>query len=272
MNIIQSILTILDTRGAVPAAYGPYHMLCLALTALLTVYAVFSGRHREEMKIRKVLLLTSLLVIGLEIYKQINFTFGNGTGIPAFQWYAFPFQFCSTPMYVCLLAALMPKGRVHDALCAYLSTYSVFAGVCVMLYPNDVFINVVGINIQTMVCHGAMVVIGGYLLGSGHVKLEAKTVFKAMPVFACCVTIAAVFNELAHAAGIEGFNMFFISPYETCTLPVYNLVHNVLPFPLNLAVYVLGFTAAAFIVMYVCRSIRFMWTRVHIHKAVPAVR
>lgn len=271
MNILQSILAFLDTRGAVPASYGPYHMLCLALTGLLTVYAIHCGQKHDEKKLRKTLLFTALLVMGLEVYKQINFTFGDGSAVPAFQWYAFPFQFCSTPMYVCLLAALMPKGRVHDALCAYLSTYSVFAGVCVMLYPNDVFIDVVGINIQTMICHGAMVVIGGYLLGSGYVKLESKTVLKAMPVFACAVALAAVFNELAHAAGIEGFNMFFISPYETCTLPVYSLVHNVLPFPLNLAVYVLGFTAAAFIVLNICRGIRSLWNRPHIRKAVPAI-
>ena len=272
MNLWQSVLSILDTRGAAPASYGPYHMLCLAFTGLLTVYAIHCGSNHDEKKIRKILLLTSLLVIGMEVYKQINFTFGDGSGAPSFQWYAFPFQFCSTPMYVGLLAALMPKGRVHNSLCAYLSTYSVFAGVCVMLYPSDVFIDVVGINIQTMICHGAMVVIGGYLLGSGYVKMEAKTVLKAMPVFACAVTLAAVFNELAHAAGIEGFNMFFISPYETCTLPVYSLVHNALPFPLNLAVYILGFTAAAFIILYICRSIRYFWTRVHVRKAVPAIR
>lgn len=271
MHILQSILTFLDTRGAVPASYGPYHMLCLALTGLLTVYAIHCGQKHDEKKIRKTLLLTSILVIGLEIYKQINFTFDDGSAAPDFQWYAFPFQFCSTPMYVSLLAALMPKGKVHDSLCAYLSTYSVFAGVCVMLYPNDVFIDVVGINIQTMICHGAMVVIGGYLLGS-YVKLEGKTVLKAMPVFACAVAMAAGMNELAHTAGIEDFNMFFISPYETCTLPVYSLVHNLLPFPLNLAVYVLGFTAAAFIILYVCRSIRYFWTRVHVHKTMPAVR
>jgi hypothetical protein len=171
-------------------------------------------------------------------------------------------------MYVGLLAALIKQGKVHRSLCAYLATYSVFAGTCVMFYPNSVFVNTVGINIQTMICHGAMVVIGGYLLGSGYVKMEAKTVLRAMPVFACAVATAAGMNELAHAAGIEGFSMFFISPYETCMLPVYSLVHNAVPFPVNLCIYVLGFTAAAFIVMYACRSLHFFWTKIHVRKHV----
>lgn len=269
---MQFILSILDWQGQTPVSYGPYHIFCLVLTAALTAFAVYYGRRHGEKQIRLVLLLTSLLVAGLEIYKQINFTFGDGSSAPAFQWYAFPFQFCSTPMYVGLLAALTKKGRVHSALCAYLATYSVFAGICVMFYPNDVFISTVGINIQTMVCHGAMVVIGGYLLGSGYVKLHWKTVLNAMPVFVCAVVIAAGMNELAHAAGIEGFNMFFISPYETCTLPVYSLVHNAVPFPINLCIYVLGFTAAAFIVLYACRSIHFFWTRIHVRNHVPIVR
>ena len=269
---MQLILSILDLQGKLPVPYGPYHIFCLVLTGALTAFAIYYGRHHGEKQIRLVLLLTSLLIVSLEIYKQINFTFGDGTGQPAYQWYAFPFQFCSTPMYVGLLAALTKRGRVHNALCAYLATYSVFAGTCVMFYPNDVFVETVGINIQTMVCHGAMVVIGGYLLGSGYVKLNWKTELKAMPVFACAVAMAAGMNELAHAAGIEGFNMFFISPYETCTLPVYSLVHNAVPFPVNLAIYVLGFTAAAFIVLYMCKCIHFFWTKIHIRNRVPVYR
>lgn len=267
---MQAILSILDLQGKLPESYGPYHILCLVLTAALTGLAIYCGRRHGEKQIRLVLLLTGLLVVGLEIYKQINFTFGDGSSAPSFQWYAFPFQFCSTPMYVCLLAALTKKGRIHNSLCAYLATYSVFAGTCVMIYPNDVFVETVGINIQTMVCHGAMVVIGGYLLGSGYVKLQFRTVLKAMPVFACAVAMAAGMNELAHMAGIEGFNMFFISPYETCTLPVYSLVHNAVPFPVNLAIYVLGFTAAAFIVLCICKSICYFWTKIHIRSHVPA--
>jgi hypothetical protein len=82
------------------------------------------------------------------------------------------------------------------------------------------------------------------------------------------VAIAAVMNEIAHAAGITPFNMFFISPYEPSSLPVYSLIHSAVPFPVNLMIYVLGFTAAAFIVLYVCKSIRYFWTKIHIRNHV----
>ena len=48
-----------------------------------------------------------------------------------YAWYAFPWQFCSTPMYIGLLAGLS-KGKLHDHFCAYLATFALFAGTAVM--------------------------------------------------------------------------------------------------------------------------------------------
>ncbi len=159
-------------------------------------------------------------------------------------------------MYVGSLAALT-RGKLHDALCSYLATFSLFAGLCVMFYPGDVFIDTIGINVQTMICHGSMVAIGIYLLSTGYVKLAHKTVLKAAPVFAACVLMAAGMNELAHLTGLkETFNMFFISPHWDCTLPLYSLIHEAVPFPLNLLIYIAGFTAAAWIVLLVGMAIR----------------
>lgn len=236
----------MDASMNTPSLFGWFHLLWLGIT-IATTYALCRWGKGKE---RSVILWTTLIVIFLEIYKQINYSFSYTKGITFdYQWYAFPFQFCSTPMYVGLLAALT-HGKLHKALCSYLSTFALFAGLCVMFYPGDVFIDTIGINIQTMICHGSMVVIGIYLLATGYVELTHKTVLKALPVFAVCVFLAAGMNEIAHIAGLkETFNMFFISPYWECTLPVYSLIHSALPFPINLLLYIAGFTAAAFIVL-----------------------
>jgi hypothetical protein len=120
-----------------------------------------------------------------------------------------------------------------------------------------------------------MITVGIYLLGGGYVKAEHKTVLKAIPVFVVCVLLAAVMNEIAYFSGLletETFNMFFISPHCEPSLPVYSLVHNVVPFPVNLCIYVLGFTVAAFIMLNFCKSIRFFWTKIHVRKHVPIYR
>ena len=244
----------------IPALYGWYHWVSLVVILAVSVYLGVFRKNDSQEKTRRTVLLTAVVVIILEIYKQINFSFSYENGIAYdYQWYAFPFQFCSTPMYIGLLAGLTKKGKVHDAACAYLATYAVFAGASVMLYPTTVFIDTIGINIQTVVCHGSMIWIGVYLLATGHVKVEHKTILRAMPVFAVCVALAAIGNEIAYRAGLletETFNMFFISPYCDPHLPVYSLVQGVVPFPLCLVIYIIGFTLAAYLMLLVAMGVK----------------
>ncbi len=248
MTFSTTILQMMDTQMKTPAMYGPFHLVCLAITIAFAALLALRGSKTDEKTMNRIVLITAIVTLGLEIYKQINFTFGDGSAAPSYQWYAFPWQFCSTPMYIGLVAGLLRRGRLQQALLSYLATFALFAGLAVMLYPNTVFVGTVGINIQTMVCHGSMVVIGVGLLASGQVKPEWKTLLRAVPVFTVMVLIAAGMNELARLTGLlesHTFNMFFISPYCDPSLPVYSLVQEVLPFPWCLAVYVLGFTAAA---------------------------
>ncbi len=259
MTFLQSVLAFLDTSMETPAAYGWFHLLCIALTFLALIPLCRYPKHPSADHVRRVVLTVALTVIALEIYKQINYSFSYENGITFdYQWYAFPFQFCSTPMYVGLLAGILKKGKVYDCLCAYLATFALFAGAAVMVSPGDVFIDTVGINIQTMVCHGSMVTVGIYLYASGHVPMKWKTLLKAIPVFAVAVGIAVVLNEIAHAAGIletETFNMFFVSPYCEPSLLVYSSVQEAVAYPWCLILYIAGFTAAAGLILLLAMGI-----------------
>lgn len=258
MSFVEKILRMLDAQMARPELFGWFHLMWIALVILGSV-GLCTIHKNKSMSVPKVLMVVSVAVAVLELYKQVNYSFSYGNGIRYdYQWYAFPFQFCSTPMYVGLLAGIFKKGKFHDALCAYLATFSVFAGVCVTVYPGDVFVGTVGINIQTMICHGSMIVLGVYLFYTGHVKAELRTVLKAIPVFAACVGLAAAMNEIAHLTGLlerETFNMFFISPYCAPSLPVYSQVQNALPFPWCLVVYILAFTLASTIILLIAIGI-----------------
>lgn len=256
MNFLEKLLTILDARMATPTLFGWYHLLWLAITAAAIVLAWRFGPKADEKLVHNIVLTTAIVVIVLEIYKQINFSFSVAeSGIVFdFSWYAFPFQFCSTPMYVGLLAGLIRKGKFSNCLCAYLTTYAVFAGLVVMLYPGDVFVETIGINIQTMVCHGSMIPIGILLLRSGRVKMEWKTVLKAAYVFIGALSIACVMNEIAYFSGLletDTFNMFYVSRHCDPHLPIYSLVQPLVPYPISLMIYIFGFTAAAGVILLI---------------------
>ena len=255
MTFWAKILEVLDARMEEPPMYGWFHLLFFAASILLGIWLCRKYRQPDTRLVKKILLIISLVSIGLEIYKQINYSFSYQDGITYdFQWYAFPFQFCSTPMYVGLLAGLLPDGKLYRALTAYLATFSPFAGLCVMLYPEQVFITTIGINIQTMICHGLMISLGIFLLGSNHVCSEHKTVLSAMSVFAVLAAVAAMMNEIAYFSGLlerETFNMFYFSPHCEPSLPVFSLVQPLVPPVVSMIIYVLVFTLAAYVILLI---------------------
>ena len=164
-------------------------------------------------------------------------------------------------MYVGLLFGVLKQGKVRDCLAAFLDTYSLFAGLGVMLFPDTVFISTIGINIQTMVHHGSMLVIGFYLLYTGYVKARHSTILRAMPVFASAVALAVIFNEIAHSSGLlenETFNMFYFSPYyEESNIPVYAMVHSAIDnYPVRLILYVFGFSLVAYIILLLAMAVK----------------
>ena len=259
MNFLQNVLRIMDWQVREPQLFGWFHIVSVVLTVLVTAALCDHHRNDSPKRVRMVVFITAVVVTIAEIYKQINYSFSYTNGIDFdYQWYAFPFQFCSTPMYVGLLAGLLRKGKLQEALYAYLATFAVFAGLCVMIYPGDVFVHTLGINIQTVICHGSMICIGVYLFHTGSVKLEHRTILKAAAVFGCMVSIAVVLNEIAHWSGLldrEVFNMFFISRHCDPSLPVYSLVQAVVPYPWCLLIYILAFTLASYLILLLAKAV-----------------
>ncbi len=256
VNFWGEILLLLDKKMEVPQSYGLFHIFFFALPVVLAIVLWKIRKHPDERFIRKLMLIISVIVLLLEIYKQINmnFTYDGQTITFDYQWYIFPFQFCSTPLYIGFLTAFTRKGKVHDACCAYLATFAMFAGLCVMVYPVQVFISTIGINIQSMLCHGAMIMVSIYLFATGYVKAEHKTILRAIPVFAVCISLAMIMNEVAYKSGVlngETFNMFFISPYFPPSLPVYSSVQAVVPYPWSLFIYIVAFSLASYIVLLI---------------------
>ena len=256
MIIFGKIIDILKFSATTPKMYGWVHILSLILAIALGVLLSIIFKNANERTVRRILLITAIITLALEIYKQIVFSFSfDGQRVTFdYQWYAFPLQFCSTPMYISLLAAFIKKKWLHETLCAYLATYGLFAGLTVMFYPATVFIDWVGINIQTMVCHGSMVSIGIFLLATGYVKPKHSSMLKAFCLFTSIVGVIMILNEVVYYSGIlngETLNLFFISRHFEPSLAVYSIFQRLIPYPFCVLVYVFGFSSASYILLLI---------------------
>lgn len=262
----MKLLLLLDRIGEfpmeVPKAFGGFHLLFIFLSVAFGVLLCVTHKKGDDRRVRRVVFFVSLFVFLLEIFKGIvyHFSLKNGTLVLDFQWFIFPFQFCSVPMYVGMLVGIFRRGRVHDCLMAFLATFSIFAGLCVLVYPGDVFTHRMFINIQSMVCHGVMLSLGIFLYGTGYVRTNRKILLRALPVFLCALAIAVALNEVVYRSGLleawDVFNMFFVSPHYESTLVLYSSVHEALPFPLALFIYAAVFTLAAYFMLLLAAAIK----------------
>lgn len=246
MRILGQILRLISFEMKTPSVFGGFHICFIIFIALITLL-LCRKLPPSEKNVRKMLMMSSLIILFLEVYKQIVFSFEyvGEKIIFNYPWYIFPFQFCSTPLYIGFIAAFAKRKILFQSLCAFTATYAFLAGVGVVLYPAGSLCSILGINIQTMLWHGSMVATGGYLLLSGFIRANKDTFFKAFFVFLAAVVLAVALNELAYRVGLtktHEFNMFFFSPYCEPRLPVFSMVQAVLPPFICIAVYVVGFS------------------------------
>ncbi len=243
MDLLAYLLDHTPRFSSRPAAFGRFHILSVVLILLLFVLMVIFRRRlpRGERALHRSLLLFGVGLLLLEIGKQITYSYTPGMGW-AYNWDRFPFQFCSTPIYAALVAMCLPDGRVRRAILAFLATYSPVAGCAVLFYPAaDVFHEIVFLNVHTMLWHGAMLLFGLYLWLTEAVRPSVRTARNAALVYLPTPLIALVLNEAEHLwdfAGEYTFNMFYISRYGNCMIPLLSWVQDNAPYPLFFASYV----------------------------------
>ena len=79
-------------------------------------------------------------------------------------------------------------------------------------------------------------------------------------VFAVLVSVAMILNIVSHHLFLhfgsdEIMNLFFISPYHPCTLPILSTVYTMVPYPAFLAIYIVSFALIAAIFFYLYRGL-----------------
>lgn len=249
MKILENIIIFLQFKMIEPTIYSWFHILCLIITILIICFLIY-----KKYPTKKVLLTMSIIMLIFEVYKQLSFSYTDG--VWDYPWYIFPFQFCSVPMYVAFIASLTSNKKIENLSYCFLSTYGLTAGIAVMLYPITVFVSETLINIQTMVHHGFMVVMGSYLILNHDVELNFKTLLNGAKVFVVLVVIALTADIITYYIGLDsGLELFYISPFHTSILPVFSIIYEHVPYIVFLFLYILGFTLGSSIPLLIFKGI-----------------
>ena len=256
MKTLTIFLDWLSTEtDKIPPSFGAHHLIYIALFAIGTFVLCYFLKDCTDKTMRRLTLFVWIPFALGEVGNQLIYTHTYG----AYQWEFFPFQLCSTPIYVMPFVAFMKDCKFRDAIMAFMSTFAFFGGLVVFIYPNDVFCPTVFINHKTMLHHGTQIAMGVFYFVYNRKKVNFAYFVRAIYVFVACCVVAIFITEIGYATIVKNdpeqmINMFYFSRHFGSHLPilsnVWQAVKDVAP-ALFTPIYIVGFSVAALLMQYI---------------------
>lgn len=248
-----------------PKAFGWFHLMWIFLS-FISIFALYKMKKSEKL-LKYVLGVYGIIALILELLKQISWTFEmqKGVLVADYSWYAFPFQLCTTPIYVSLISMFMKKSKTRNALLSFMAYITILGSISTILLPDSCFVSDILVNVHTMWLHLGSFVVSVYLLMSGDVEISLPTLFSGIIAFVAFVMFALVLNVAVYNSGVlngETFNMFYISPYFISSLPVFDVIQQNVPYILFLVIYIFALSLGGFIIYSIAKGIsKLKWSK-----------
>ncbi len=255
--------TFLPKNGG--AMYGWFFWVWMGIMTLECLILLPTASKHSKRTRDRVVFAYGIIMLLAEIYKQTFFAIENG----AYRWDLFPWQFCSVPMYVAVLAPLLKEGRLKEMFYKFLSFFGLIAGIMTLILPEGLYWDYVTITCHSFFWHTSITIIGLYLITVNGYAKSVRCFFRewlgASAVYAAVVCVALILDTtwgllLKNVIWPEQtFNMFYISPFYNSSLPVFRDVQPYIPYPVFLLFYIAAFCIGAVAVWFGAFGIRIIF-------------
>lgn len=263
MNAFEKILYFLQIEMEEPKAFGWFHFMWIFLV-VISIIILFKLKNKyNDKQLKMVLGIYGIIALLLELIKQLiwAFNYNEITNIVTwkYEWYAAPFQLCTTPIYISLICMFLKNNKFRNYLLSYMAYITILGSAVTILLPDSCFVSDTIVNIHTMWLHCGSLVVSIYLLMSGTVEINKKNLINAFKVFLVFVFLAEFLNVVVYKSGVlngDTFNMFYISPYFKSTLPVFDIIQENVPFIIYLLTYIFAIFIGSLITYYIAYFIK----------------
>ncbi len=222
-----------------PKMFGAFHIAAAVTCIFLSAAAARLLRQYDR---ERIIRAGGYLFLISEIFRQLYlYLIINGR---QFAWWYFPFQLCSTPLYLTLLFPYLKK-EVQDGACTYLSTFSLIAALCAFAYPQDMLKEYIPYSVNSFFWHGLMLFFSFFLILKQEVR--PHTFRSALGIFSLFAGIALLINVAVHAleGGTSLIDMFYINPYTSTGQPFFSVIESLFGRPAEIIVYLASLAGAA---------------------------
>ena len=233
-----------------PPAYGLFHLTFFLVGLLVSVLSAYALRKTGDRQNKIVLGSVGGFLVISEVYKHLFYTFVIGNG--QYQWWIFPFQLCSIPMYFCLAAPFLKPGRIQRGMYNFMLSFNLMGGFVAFLEPSGLTHTYWTLTLHAFIWHMLLVFVGLYIGFSGRAGQKLKEYRYAAVTFAILCIIALSFNLIFwnKPASIDNptghMNMFYIGPADS-PLAVFKTICQRYGWYVNTPIYIACLCLGAFI-------------------------
>ena len=171
-----------------PGMFSPFHIIWLVIMVLLCIGSYFYAKKFNDAKaVDRTILIIDISLLITEILKQIMYQFFY---YPYLRIDVLPFSFCSVPLYIALIGALVKNEKIKNACYTFLAFYGIVGGLCAMFYPISLETKLIYVSFQMMYWHTMLVTMAFYLIfAKGYGKSFKKEVIPPFYIFGYWVWI-----------------------------------------------------------------------------------
>lgn len=166
-----------------------------------------------------------LIMLCSEIWKQLTLTFSSS--VPSYNWWYFPFQLCSIPMYLLTVLPFVRSRKLRQAILCFLMSYGTLGGAAVFADTSGLHYAVPALTVHSYLWHIALILTGTCaartfyselrLCGREQAKqkkepaLPIPSFLRSTVLYLACCCIAVILNLALDRYG--RINMFYLNPH-----------------------------------------------------------
>ena len=260
MSFFEYLLRLTSWPMTPPVLYGPFHLIAAFGGSAIAILAAWrfssinncnTNNRDNRRSFDQIMLVSGVILLIGELYKQLmNFYIVNNH---AYDWWIFPFQLCSLPLYLCPLLILIHNEKRHRILCTFLLDFNMMGAVATFIDPSGIFHPYWTLTLHGVLWHLMLIFVGFVIIFSRKADLTTKGFLRTLPLFAFFCRAAEVLNSILHR--FSAANLFYISPWEMSTQLLFGDIDRTLGRPVGILLYILAMIAGAWLIHNTARKI-----------------
>ena len=235
-------------------SYGLFHIVYTLGGFALCGFLAWKLRKVTDKTANRLLCILGLLLAASEVFKQLFYYFALMDN--RYSWGDFPFQLCSVPIYLCLIAPWLKPGKLQRGMFSFMALFNLLGGAISFTEPSGLLLEDRFLTIHALLWHMILVFIGLFLCMSGRGGNRIGDYKGAALTFIGLCAVAFGLNCFVQFGLGESMNMFFIGPGES-SIVVFKQFCQWFGWYVNTPIYMFALCLGAYIVfvlIYYCQN------------------